>query len=81
MIVTVLAIAFLIIIGFISYFGYKTIIQKAPTAEEQLMETCAICRKKFEKHDLLLREIGDYKVLYFCRECIMKLYADIGLNN
>ena len=81
MIVSVLAVAFLVIIGFIAFFGYKAFIQGAPDAEEQAMEKCAICRRRFAKTDLILREIGDYKLLYFCRECVMQLYADMGLRN
>jgi hypothetical protein len=81
MVVTVLALAFLIIIGSVAYFGFKACIQRAPSAQEQLVEKCAICRKKFDKEEMLLREIGDYKLLYFCRECVLKLYADLGLKN
>jgi hypothetical protein len=79
--VTILAIAFLAIIGFVAYIGFKSCIQGAPGAEEQKSERCAICRKKFEKNEMILRQIGDYKLLYFCRECVMKLYADLGLKN
>ena len=81
MIVTVLAVAFLVIIGFIAFFGYKAFIQGAPTAEEQSTEKCEVCRRRFDKDGLLLREIGDYKLLYFCRECVLKLYADLGLKD
>jgi hypothetical protein len=81
MIVTVLAVAFLIIIGFIAFIGYKAFIQRAPSAEEQAMEKCSICRRKFDKEELLLRTVGDYKLLFFCRDCIVHLYADLGLKN
>ena len=81
MVVTVLAVAFLIFIGFIAYIGYRSVIQRAPSAEEQRMEKCEVCRRKFDKTELLLREVGDYRVLYFCRDCIMRMYADIGIRN
>jgi hypothetical protein len=79
--VTILAIAFLVIIGFVAYIGFKACIQSAPSAEEQKSEKCAICRRKFERDEMILRQIGDYKLLYFCRECILKLYTDLGLKN
>ncbi len=44
-------------------------------------ERCALCRQRFSKSDLVLRQVGDYKLLYFCRECVLKLYADLGLKN
>jgi hypothetical protein len=81
MVVTILAIAFLVIIGFVAYFGFRACIQSAPSAEEQQSEKCTICRRKFDKADMILRKIGDYKLLYFCRECVMYLYGDFGLRN
>ncbi len=81
MAVTVLAILFLIMIGFIALIGYKTIIKGGPAKEELNVEKCSICRNRFEKNLLMLRQIGDYKLLYFCKECVMKLYADLGLKN
>jgi hypothetical protein len=81
MLFSVLALAFLIIIGFIALIGYKTIIKGGPSPDEINLEKCSICRNKFERNQLLLREIGDYKLLYFCRECVMRLYADFGLKN
>ena len=81
MVVSILAVVFLILIGFIAIIGYKTIIKGGPSKEALNLEKCSICRNTFEKNQLLLRQIGDYKLLYFCRECIIKLYADLGLKN
>ena len=81
MIVTVLAVAFLLVIGFIVVVGYKAIFQGGPPPEEIDFEKCSVCRRKFPRNELLLRPIGDYKLLYFCRECVLKLYADFGMNN
>ena len=79
--VTILAIAFLVIIGFIAYFGFKACIQSAPSAEDQNFEKCTVCRRRFGRDEMILRQIGDYKLLYFCRDCVLKLYADLGLKN
>jgi hypothetical protein len=81
MVVSILAVGFLILVGFIAIIGYKTIIKGGPKKEEMNMEKCSVCRQPFDKQQLILRQIGDYKLLYFCRECILKLYADLGLKN
>ena len=81
MVFSVLAFAFLIIIGFIAFIGYKAIIKGGPAPQESNLEKCSICRNKFDRNQLILRQIGDYKLLYFCRECVMRLYADFGLKN
>ena len=81
MIVSILAVAFLIIMGFIAFLGYSAIIKRGKIEAEMNTEKCSICRNKFDKDLLLLRQIGDYKLLYFCRDCIHKLYADLGLKN
>ena len=81
MIVTILAVAFLIIVGFAALLGYKMVISGGPDSSEQQMERCAICRERVEKSELILRQIGDHKLLFFCRKCITTLYADLGLKN
>lgn len=81
MIVSVLAVAFLIIVGFITFLGYRTIILRGSNAAEQDTEKCSICRERFDKSELLLRQIGDYKILFFCKQCILTLYADLALKN
>ena len=82
MTITILALAFLILIGFIAYIGYKTVIKQGPKIPEELStEKCSICRDRFAKELLVERQIGDYRLLYFCRNCIMGLYADLGMKN
>jgi hypothetical protein len=81
MVVSILAVGFLVLIGFIAIVGYKTIIRGGPRQAELNMEKCSVCRQSFDKNQLLLRQIGDYKLLYFCRDCVLKLYADLGLKN
>lgn len=76
MIITVLAVLFLLIMAAIAVFGYKMIITQGPRPEDINREKCSVCRKKFNKNDLVLRTIGDYKLLYFCEECIGGLYTE-----
>ena len=81
MAITVLAVAFLIIIGFIAIIGYSSVIRRSNYPETLNNEKCAICRESFDKKELVERQIGDYKLLYFCRKCILQLYTDLGLKN
>ncbi|MBI4547481.1 MAG: hypothetical protein HY707_05855 [Ignavibacteriae bacterium] len=81
MIVTILAIVFLLLIVVAAFVGYKTVMQRGTSPEEMNLEKCSICREKFEKSQLILRQIGDYKLLYFCRKCVLSLYGDLGIKN
>ncbi|MBI1807183.1 MAG: hypothetical protein HYR76_09055 [Ignavibacteria bacterium] len=81
MAVTVLAALFLFALVLTAFFGYKYLGKKTTAPENINNEKCSICRQKFEKKMLIERQIGDYKLLYFCRECIVRLYADLGIKN
>ena len=82
MIITVLAISFLCLVGFVAFVGYQTVIKRnSSTAEELATEKCAICRERIAKELLVERQILDYKLLYFCRKCIVGLYGDLGITN
>ncbi len=81
MAVTVLAVLFLAIMVVIAVVGYKTVIRQRSVPQDADLEKCAICRQSFDKEKLILRQIGDYKLLYFCSDCILKLYADLGIKN
>ena len=76
MIITILAILFLILIVGITFFGRVFLFQKPGNAEDVNSEKCSICRDKFPKASLVERQIGDYKMLYFCKKCVEKLGED-----
>ncbi len=82
MTLSVLAILFLAVIVAVAIAGMRLLSggprQASPPPET---ERCALCRNAFATSDLVLRQVGDYKLLYFCRECVLKLYADLGLKN
>ncbi len=81
MIITILTIGFLVFILLAAFFGYKSVIKRNVSVEDINKEKCSICRNRFEKSEMTERQIGDYKMMYFCRECVMKLYADFGMKN
>ncbi|HZY10661.1 MAG TPA: hypothetical protein VFF29_05855 [Bacteroidota bacterium] len=81
MIVTLLATAFLILMALVALFGYKILVKPNTSVEGLNTEQCTICRKKFTKDQLILRQIGDYKLLFFCQNCVMGLYSEISVKN
>ena len=81
MVVTILAILCIVLLGLITAAGYRAVIHGSgggPVAEES--EKCAICRLPHKNSEMIERQIGDYKLLYFCRTCIVRLAADIGIQ-
>jgi hypothetical protein len=70
---TILAIAALL---FFIVYGWGIVVRRGHDGGSGGMTACSICRKTFSRDLLVEREIGDYKLLYFCNECIEKLYGD-----
>ena len=83
MVITILAIAFLILLIFAAIIGYKTLIGRQSMGSPNQIDTemCTICRARFPKEKLVERQIGDYKVLYFCDKCVLGLSSDVGMKN
>jgi hypothetical protein len=79
MIVTVLAIVCIALLGFLTVVGYRAIIRGGESESRvEGTEKCSICRRSVRKEDLVERQIGDYRLLYFCASCIAGLSADLG---
>ena len=76
MTVTALAVAFLFFIIVIVVAAQWLFTQKAGSLKPANNEQCTICRNYFDKNELVERQIGDYKVLYFCRQCVEALCAE-----
>jgi hypothetical protein len=81
MTVTVLASIFIAVLLFIALVGFKAVIKQGKPPEEINLEKCSICREKFNKSMLVEREIGDYKLLFFCPACISKLHNEMVSKN
>ncbi len=81
MVITILTAAFLFLVLLIAVVGYKSVIKRGSSPQDINTEKCALCRKRFDKAHLVEREIGDYKLMYFCTECVLRLYADLGMKN
>jgi len=70
---TAIAITFVIVLVGLIFYGYGIVMKRSPTEEELKTEKCSICRRRFPLAELVEREVGDYKLLYFCGECIASL--------
>ncbi|MEK7250346.1 MAG: hypothetical protein AAB209_08000 [Bacteroidota bacterium] len=81
MTVTILASIFIAFILFIALIGFKTVIKQGKSPEDLNTEKCSLCREKFSKSMLIERQIGDYKLLYFCPSCINSLHNEMVSKN
>ncbi|MBX2989792.1 MAG: hypothetical protein KF749_01345 [Bacteroidetes bacterium] len=81
MTLTVLASVFLLLILVVAFVGFKAVIRQGKPPEELNMERCSICREKYNTSMLIERQIGDYKLLYFCPSCIHRLHNQLLSKN
>ncbi len=70
MVVTILASLFLLAVIVIALFGYKVITNRISRVEKKELEKCMICNKSFDRTLLAEVQIGDYKIIYFCKSCV-----------
>ena len=77
--ITYLAIIFIIFLVLIAFYGFGFIL-KNPQGQIET-EKCEVCRNSFEKKDLVERQIGDFKLVYFCTGCISNLANDEKIKN
>ena len=81
MAVTILALLFLVFMTAIAFAGFRMFGKgKQPQAGVN-MQKCSLCLRPFEQRLLVERQVGDYRHLHFCRECILGLASDLGLKN
>jgi len=77
MVVPILAVTFIVVILAIAYFGLRYVMnQGTKTLSEVDTEKCSLCRKQFPKKELLVREVYDVKVYFFCKDCIENLHNE-----
>lgn len=81
MIVTVLAVVFLVLLLVVAVFGFKAIIRQGRAPQDINKERCSICRNEFLRSQLIERQVGDYRLLYFCGPCITKLHSELTTKN
>ena len=81
MIVTIFAIVFLLLVLAVAAFGFKAIIKQGKSPQDLNKERCSVCKESFPKTQLIERQIGDYKILFFCAACITRLHSELTSKN
>jgi hypothetical protein len=81
MTVTILAIAFILIVLAITVIGFKIVIRQGKPPEEINAERCSLCRQPFSKNQLVERQIGDHRLYFFCPSCINSLHRELTSKN
>lgn len=76
MVVSVLAGVFLLGIALIAWFGMRLLGRSGGGPAAAAGERCSLCGKTFPRGELVERQIGDYRILRFCRDCIAALASD-----
>ncbi len=79
--ITYLTIGFVVLLLGAVLYGFGIVMRRPPTQEELETESCTLCGQRLKKENLVERQIGDYKVLSFCVECIEKLALDSSKQN
>jgi hypothetical protein len=74
---TFLAIAFVVLLVVAVFYGFSIVVRRPPTKEELASETCTLCRLKFNKSELVERQVGDSRLYYFCHSCIERLHDEV----
>lgn len=77
MALTVLAGIFLFFVLLMAIFGQRILSQKTASVKNPNRETCSVCQNVFDKGTLIERQIGDFKMMFFCPQCIEHLYNDM----
>ncbi len=81
MIVSILALSFIILVAAMAVFGFRFIIKQGRPVDEINKERCSICRTQLHSSQLIERKVGDYRVYYFCPQCIENLHRELVGKN
>jgi uncharacterized C2H2 Zn-finger protein len=77
MALTIGAIVFLAGLIYLVYYGYSVGVRRSVKPGEENLLKCSLCSKKFDRSQLIERQVGDSKLYYFCRTCIEGLRDDL----
>jgi hypothetical protein len=76
-----LTILFLLFILISVFYGWGIVMRRTSRSGGEETGTCSVCRKKIPLEKLLSREVGDYKILYFCGDCVRGLWRELEPEN
>ena len=80
MTLTILAAIFLGLIVAVALLGFRAVIRQGQSPEDLNREKCSICRIAFPKAELVERQVGDFRMLYFCHSCVASLQSEVHMN-
>jgi len=81
MTLTVLAVIFLLIVLAVALFGFRAIIKHGNEPRDINIERCSLCRREYNKSQMIERQVGDYRLFFFCGSCIKELHNDLTQKN
>ena len=81
MTVTILATLFILLLLLLTVIGFKTAITRGKTPGELNKERCSLCRQKYNKSQMIERQVGDSRLFYFCQSCITSLHNELLSKN
>lgn len=81
MTITILATVFLLGIIAVAIIGFRAVITQGRSPEDLQKEKCAICRIGYHRSQMVERQIGDHRLLYFCHACITSLHTEMTTKN
>jgi hypothetical protein len=81
MTITVLAALFILMMVLFTIFGFKYVIRQGRGPQDQRLEVCTLCRKHFDKSQLIERQISESRVLRFCPACVQRLHEELLNRN
>ena len=61
-------------------YGYGFVVKSAVPKNENQVEKCELCQKKLSRSEMVERQVGDSKLLYFCEACVEDLSKDLALK-
>ena len=81
MAITILAVVFLVLLTAIALAGFRMFRAGGSRTDGVDMQKCSLCLRTFKKSLLIERQVGDYRLLHFCRDCILSLSSELGSRN
>ena len=81
MTISILAVLFLLTILVVAFTGFRAIIRQGKSQDDVNREKCSICRSKYNRSQLIERQVGDHALLYFCQSCIISLHNEVISKN
>jgi hypothetical protein len=81
MALTIGAVVLLVGLIFLVYYGYTIGIKKSTQPGEENLLKCSLCLKRFDRSQLVERQVGDSRLFYFCETCIQSLHQKLDARN